>query len=164
MIGHDLYVRLMDENNSKWSGSTPTDDNAIHQARLAQTFAVFPDDWETIRQQGLAYFRYSLTGLHSSAAGARIKTLQDLISSGMVRFAPIVYEDFLPASAAGIFQSNLGEQEQSTVCGGEARQEFEKSLGAGVGDYWDLYAKMERETLKEISDVLGYAVGTGIDR
>jgi uncharacterized glyoxalase superfamily metalloenzyme YdcJ len=30
-----------------------------------------------------------------------------------VRFDPVIYEDFLPVSAAGIFQSNLGSVENN---------------------------------------------------
>ena len=31
-----------------------------------------------------------------------------LVEQGLVEAQPITYEDFLPVSAAGIFQSNLG--------------------------------------------------------
>lgn len=47
------------------------------------------------------------------------ETLEELIVSGKVGFEPIVYEDFLPASAAGIFQSNLVESAWASAINGE---------------------------------------------
>ena len=41
---------------------------------------------------------------------------------------PITYEDFLPVSAAGIFRSNLGSEEQRNYSANEARP-FERDLG-----------------------------------
>ncbi|WP_310657066.1 2-oxoadipate dioxygenase/decarboxylase family protein, partial [Acinetobacter baumannii] len=35
---------------------------------------------------------------------------------------PIIYEDFLPVSAAGIFQSNLGNETQARSHGNASRE------------------------------------------
>ena len=43
---------------------------------------------------------------------------------------PITYEDFLPVSAAGIFRSNLGSEEQRNYSANEARAAFERDLAA----------------------------------
>ncbi len=40
---------------------------------------------------------------------------QPLIERGWVVAQPITYEDFLPVSAAGIFQSNLGNERRHAV-------------------------------------------------
>jgi uncharacterized glyoxalase superfamily metalloenzyme YdcJ len=63
-----------------------------------------------MRRQELAYFRYRLTPAgeahrHAFRPG---DDPQPLIERGWVVAQPITYEDFLPVSAAGIFQSNLG--------------------------------------------------------
>jgi uncharacterized glyoxalase superfamily metalloenzyme YdcJ len=42
-----------------------------------------------------------------------------------VQAEPITYEDFLPVSAAGIFQSNLGGEEQKQYQAHAAQQVFE---------------------------------------
>ena len=52
--------------------------------------------------EGLAYFTYHRV---RPAGGS----LADQLDRGAVRAGPIVYENFLPRSAAGIFQSNLSD-------------------------------------------------------
>ena len=57
---------------------------------------------------------------------------------------PITYEDFLPVSAAGIFQSNLGGGQNEAYAGNANRDAFEEALGAQVTDELSLYAERER--------------------
>jgi uncharacterized glyoxalase superfamily metalloenzyme YdcJ len=38
-----------------------------------------------------------------------------LVTAGLATADPIVYEDFLPVSAAGIFQSNLGAKNSAPM-------------------------------------------------
>jgi uncharacterized glyoxalase superfamily metalloenzyme YdcJ len=47
------------------------------------------------------------TELAKRFKGIPPSSLDDLVAAGVLRYDPIVYEDFLPVSAAGIFQSNL---------------------------------------------------------
>lgn len=92
---------------------------ALYDAALAGEgdFADLPDDWDGLRGQGLAYFRQTDSG-----------------------FEPITYEDFLPVSAAGIFRSNLGEQEVRSGYGAQANKAlFEAALGRSLIDEFDLY-------------------------
>jgi uncharacterized glyoxalase superfamily metalloenzyme YdcJ len=98
-------------------------DNAAgdYAARLETVFRDFPDDLETIQREGLGFFRYSLN------------------AEGEVQATPITYEDFLPVSAAGIFQSNLGGTEQKSYSANAAQDEFEAALGATVLDEIELY-------------------------
>lgn len=56
---------------------------------------------------------------------------------------PITYEDFLPVSAAGIFQSNLGSDEQARSQGSGSRVDFEAALGCPVLDEFTLYQQAE---------------------
>lgn len=124
--GHELYLSLLSQVPAR-SNET----NEGHQRALSAVFRQFPDTWSEIRIQGLAYFRYFLEpsadhgasdSPRSSLADAATPEpgLDELISSGVVGFEPIVYEDFLPASAAGIFQSNLVESSQATSRTAEA--------------------------------------------
>lgn len=83
----------------------------------AKDFSGFPDDWDNLKQQNLAYFRQTETG-----------------------FEPLTYEDFLPVSAAGIFRSNLGEDGEAKALSASSNQnEFEQALGRPVHDMFALY-------------------------
>lgn len=99
--GRELYDRLLGQ-----AGTGK--DNMTHQLHLHEVFSTFPDSEMFLRRQGLAYFRYRLT----PAGEAHRKAFrpgddpQPLIERGWVVAQPITYEDFLPVSAAGIFQSN----------------------------------------------------------
>ncbi|OBC01791.1 DUF1338 domain-containing protein [Mycobacterium sp. 852013-50091_SCH5140682] len=66
----------------------------------------FPTDHDGMRRAGLAFYRYRRTAATLPPA----HNLDRLIESGAVTATPIVYEDFLPRSAAGIFQSNLSAE------------------------------------------------------
>ncbi|MFC2251610.1 VOC family protein [Labrys portucalensis] len=120
-----------------------------YQAELSERFAAFPDEWAELRAQGLAFFRYSTTE-HGLAARQRERlpaSVDELVQAGFLRFDPIVYEDFLPVSAAGIFQSNLGTDEQQNYGERSNRIEFERALGASVQDELALYAATEKRSL-----------------
>ena len=127
-----------------------------YPARLAAAFQDFPDDLVALRQQGLAYFRYSLTPAGLQAAGHDRSTvdLEDLIARGEVVADPLVYEDFLPVSAAGIFQSNLGGTEQKSYAANEAQAQFEACLGARVRDEFELYAQAEARSIASVRRTL----------
>lgn len=84
-----------------------------------------------MRQQGLGWFRYRLTpsGEAHRQAIHPGDDPQPLIERGWVVAQPITYEDFLPVSAAGIFQSNLGNETQACNHGDASREAFEQALG-----------------------------------
>jgi uncharacterized glyoxalase superfamily metalloenzyme YdcJ len=131
---------------------TPAADGANAEAyrdALQRAFAAFPDDWATMRAAGLAYFHYALTeaGEAAAAAGGAPGDVEALIGQGLVRFDPIIYEDFLPVSAAGIFQSNLGDGAGEGGGSDASRAAFEQALGARVHDEFALYAEREQRSL-----------------
>ncbi len=138
---------------------TPAPDGSNAQAymdNLERTFAAFPDDPATMRAEGLAYFQYTLTDEGEAAArngGAR-GDIEALIGCGLVRFDPIVYEDFLPVSAAGIFQSNLGDDAGPSVAADANREAFAAALGAMPADEFALYAERESASLRACLDRL----------
>ena len=88
------------------------DDNLLDRAQRAarERGVTFPqlvrDALEReLARQGLAFFTYRVAGAPRLAQGTA--SLGDLVEAGVLVPEPIVYEDFLPRSAAGIFQSNL---------------------------------------------------------
>ncbi|EJG3691638.1 VOC family protein [Escherichia coli] len=123
-------------------------DNLTHQMHLQETFRTFPDSEFLMRQQGLAWFRYRLTpsGEAHRQAIHPGDDPQPLIERGWVAAQPITYEDFLPVSAAGIFQSNLGNETQTRSHGNASREAFEQALGCPVLDEFQLYQEAEERS------------------
>jgi uncharacterized glyoxalase superfamily metalloenzyme YdcJ len=145
--GRALYDQLLEQARAA-EGSTGGD----YTSRLQAAFAAFPDDWATLRNEGLGYFRYRLTEAGSALPAAeRQLPAQVLIERGLASADPIVYEDFLPVSAAGIFQSNLGGAEQRAYAEQANQAAFEAALGAPVGDAFTLYAGIEQASLEALT-------------
>ncbi|MCT7656214.1 hypothetical protein MBH78_19500 [Oceanimonas sp. NS1] len=69
--------------------------------------------------------------------------METLIEAGLVQASPITYEDFLPVSAAGIFQSNLGSASHQAYRQNASKAAFERALGCPVIDEFGLYADMQ---------------------
>lgn len=136
--GRALYDKLL---NEAGVGS----DNLTHQLHLQDVFKAFPDSEFLLRQQGLAWFRYRLTpaGEAHRQAFHPGDDPQPLIERGWLIAQPIIYEDFLPVSAAGIFQSNLGNSNSSRHHGNASRDAFEQALGCPVLDEFTLYEQAE---------------------
>ncbi|SDI97060.1 Uncharacterized metalloenzyme YdcJ, glyoxalase superfamily [Pseudomonas flavescens] len=153
--GRELYDRLLDGARQALA-ATPSEANAgQHDALMAEHFRAFPDDHEAMRRDGLAYFRYFATpaGIAAARPGHRPQ-LDALVAAGHVRVEPLVYEDFLPVSAAGIFQSNLGEGAQVDYASGSSQADFEAALGARVEDELSLYADTQRRSLAACAEAL----------
>ncbi len=106
--GRDLYDRCLADASAA---------GGDYEAALASAFAPFPDDWDAMREAGLAYFRTGPDGAE-----------------------PLIWEDFLPVSAAGIFRSNLGDGAKDSRAWGGSQSAFEQALGAPVADMFALYA------------------------
>lgn len=146
-----MYLKLLAEVDGPSDSGDETNDD--YQIRLGRAFAQYPDTWSALRKEHLAYFRYHLT--YQSVPPKTDRTLEDLIADGVVTCTPMVYEDFLPASAAGIFQSNLGAQSAGVVGGGPKQAEFEEALGHPVLPYFDMYASEERRSIDEVVRLTG---------
>ncbi|WP_060507656.1 VOC family protein [Pseudomonas sp. NBRC 111124] len=155
--GRQLYDKLLDTTRAALRGA-PAEANAErYMALLQESFTAFPDDLAQMREQGLAYFRYFATekGLAAREQADRPTTLEGLIAAGHVHFEALVYEDFLPVSAAGIFQSNLGDEGQAEYGSNANREAFEAALGLQVQDELALYAQSERRSLEASAQALG---------
>ncbi|WP_367110627.1 VOC family protein [uncultured Psychrobacter sp.] len=153
--GRALYDKLLNKARHQL-GATPNQNNASdYYEILAKSFAAFPDDYQTMHDEGLAYFYYQAVeqSINVDAKTRLAKAeITQLINQGAIRIEPIVYEDFLPVSAAGIFQSNLKNAEQNDepgYKGNSNKQEFEQALGAQVYDELALYEAMQAQSLKQ---------------
>uniref|UniRef100_UPI0037BF531B 2-oxoadipate dioxygenase/decarboxylase family protein n=1 Tax=Brevundimonas sp. TaxID=1871086 RepID=UPI0037BF531B len=77
---------------------------------------------------------------------------------GHVVAEPITYEDFLPVSAAGIFQSNLGAEARAAAYAVDpALAEFETALGRTVQDEMALYRGEQDASIAATLKALGLA-------
>lgn len=152
--GRTLYDGLLDEVRRQVEPTPDGSNAAAYDQRLRQVFCAFPDLWDDIRLQKLAYFEYSVARRDASMPMAQA-SLEELVRDGLIVFDPIVYEDFLPVSAAGIFQSNLGDDRQRTVERCPSREAFEEALGCPVLDEFEHYASLEAASLARCAAALG---------
>lgn len=151
--GRALYDKLLTIARTQ----APSESNAqAYMQALTDIFAELPDSYEALRKQDLAYFRYFVTAQGLAAAKDDAPGgLEALIQSGYIHYEPLVYEDFLPVSAAGIFQSNLGDQAQTQYTKASSKDRFEQALGASVLDELALYADTQARSLKRCEEQLG---------
>jgi uncharacterized glyoxalase superfamily metalloenzyme YdcJ len=152
--GRRLYDSIIASAAKK--GISPQDTTAY-----TEHFSSFPDDVNVMREQGLVWFQYSLTddciGSNKSSAEYQKEVTLDLdllIRQNQIKFEPLVYEDFLPFSAAGIFRSNIQKKpgQSSPVLGGIHKEEFGKesfeiALGERVQDEMELYRAIEKSSI-----------------
>ena len=164
--GRDLYDRLLTKAKN---GNSDMDYNA----RLHESFKEFPDDYEQIHQQELGYFYYSANNLNEkpnrslsnnpfdATNNIDASKIDAFIEAGLINIKPIIYEDFLPVSAAGIFTSNLATESQakseldvnetvkeSTSQSQNANLEsFEEAMGTRVVNSFDLYERLQQQSL-----------------
>ncbi|WP_411686622.1 2-oxoadipate dioxygenase/decarboxylase HglS [Acinetobacter pseudolwoffii] len=149
--GRELYDSLL-ASTRKILNAPITEANASEYMEiLAKQFEAFPDSYDELQEQGLGYFYYHLDNHYQP--DQKTWTIEDfpaLIAQGVLAFSPIVYEDFLPVSAAGIFQSNLGDNAHSEYQSWSNQQQFEASLGAKVNDLIEIYEKIQNESIQQV--------------
>lgn len=141
--GRTLYDRLLLKARDTVRPAADGSNADAYGAALEEAFSAFPDSWEEIRKQGLGYFSYSLTPKGQSGSDC-VGDIERCIADGLVHADPIIYEDFLPVSAAGIFQSNLGDHSQQQFVASPNQMLFESDLGCVVLDEFEHYARIER--------------------
>jgi uncharacterized glyoxalase superfamily metalloenzyme YdcJ len=148
--GRQMYDELLDRFNRTCAQLPPHATWEWKSALLRTCFEGFPDDLDTLRREKLAYFRYYV--VEGPRRPLVVTDIDSSVQAGCVRFTPITYEDFLPASAAGIFRSNLsagGEQLQSSLADKEG---FEKALGCSINDEFLIYSKIEQSSIAACLD------------
>ncbi|WP_432001004.1 2-oxoadipate dioxygenase/decarboxylase [Streptomyces sioyaensis] len=117
-----------------------------------------PDTELELAAQGLAHFTYHLVPGRPDDGNRPPAGLRDLVAQGWVRAEPVVYEDFLPRSAAGIFQSNLSEE--GTRNNDQEAAAYDSAwlsgvLGREVLDPFDLYEEQQNRSLAQVARALG---------
>lgn len=130
---------------------------------------VFPDDWAKLREQGLIWAIFDLTEKGRNYIASRgvsttagPESIQQAVDAGLVSWQPILYEDFLPLSAAGIFQSNLHHDSRVkrdfkvAEAAADSKRLLREVLGEdGLMDEMQLYKLQQEESIKEVSIALG---------
>ena len=166
LAGRKLYDKLLEVAKSG-------DSKKAYEKRLIDAFTEFPDSYKAMRQQGLAYFKYStaltkkeLIGVDNSMYVTKMNVIDHLIEQGVINVKPINYEDFLPVSAAGIFTSNLAtsskklnQSSAKTISLEQSSKAlFEKALGCKTMNSFDLYEEIQNASLSETLVTLGISV------
>jgi len=109
----------------------------------------FPTTEAALADQELGWFTYEVT------SDPRVEPVET--HPAVVR-QPIVYEDFLPRSAAGIFQSNLtsdGAKDASQEGTDRDADWMAGALGRDLNDPFDLYADQVARSLTAAAETLG---------
>lgn len=90
--------------------------DSVDEASWSSTFdSHIPDDWDALVDQGLVYCLFRVDSERSARNRLRttdpVVSARELLKQGILTAHPQTYEDFLPVSAAGIFRSNLSEED-----------------------------------------------------
>ncbi|GAB4084690.1 VOC family protein [Myceligenerans cantabricum] len=106
----------------------------------------FPVTEAALADQGLGYFTYELAPADDGGRAPRVLR------------APVVYEDFLPRSAAGIFQSNLTQEgaKDAGQAGADRDEDWMAgALGRDLNDPFELYARQVERSRRAAAATLG---------
>jgi len=134
--GRSIYDRAIAEVDERAAG---LDAATRTEVKLEVWRREFPTTEAELAARGLAYFTYA-------------------VEDGVVVPSPIVYEDFLPRSAAGIFQSNLTDDGAKDVSQeGVARDAdwMSGAIGRELADPFELYAAQSERSREDAASVLG---------
>ncbi|KAI1360223.1 DUF1338-domain-containing protein [Xylaria arbuscula] len=151
--GRKLYDELLVETMAATRGLGSENAELIRR----KIFEKYPDTWSELREKGLVYSQYrcgkNITNLFDVDAieitpNIDCKAIEHLIEIGALEATFITYEDFLPFSAAGIFQSNLDQKSnRNVVRPGPDQDTMEKALGGPIIDPDSLYKAAQRNSL-----------------
>lgn len=141
--GRDRYDAMLAEVDRRLAAG-----NATRQEVAARVWA------ESLPATELGLLREELTFFTFEARESPVaqgdRSLADLVEAGELTATPIVYEDFLPRSAAGIFQSNLaGDGTKQAGAAGTRRDAgwLSDVIGTEVADPAELYAAQQQRSL-----------------
>jgi uncharacterized glyoxalase superfamily metalloenzyme YdcJ len=156
--GRELYNELVAEVDRRLA-ETP---GAARQEIAAEVWAAgVPDSEAELARRDLAFSTYSAAERVPDGTEPP-RDLAGLLDGGWLVAEPIVYEDFLPRSAAGIFASNLsGRGEMDAAEGGAHRdaQWLSEAIGRPVRTPEQLYAEQRAQSLHRAAAALGIPEG-----
>ncbi|MCF3172686.1 VOC family protein [Streptomyces sioyaensis] len=149
---YDALLARVDEEAARRPGTDRAD---LARALWAEEL---PDTEQELAAQGLAHFTYHVVSDRPGDGSSPPTRLDELLEQGWVRAEPVVYEDFLPRSAAGIFQSNLSEE--GTRNNDQEAAAYDSAwlsgvLGREVLDPFDLYEEQQNRSLAQVARALG---------
>lgn len=160
--GRDLYDKMVVETDYRLSSGQGSVRTEVAQQVWAENL---PRTEKELALAGLGFFTYTVNQQALANAGetysGRRLTLAELIEAEVVTAHPIVYEDFLPRSAAGIFQSNLTDKgsrddaQQGTDYDITVMSEI---VGREVADPYALYEVQQNESIALVEKQLGATI------
>ncbi len=155
--GRDLYDRMVAEVDIR-RADAPPGTTRVDVAKSVWNERL-PDSERELALQGLAFFTFRI-GDAPVPAGETLP-LSRLITDGVLIPEPIVYEDFLPRSAAGIFQSNLtdeGSRDDEQAGTYYDLERLSSVIGIPISDPTDLYAQQQASSIAAVEHVLNIRV------
>ena len=139
------------------AGRALYDELTAEQADARRWNERFPVTERGLLAADLAFFTYELVEDRRPDGMRPPADVAGLLDGGWVTAQPIVYEDFLPRSAAGIFQSNLadGGAHDSAEAGAELDAGWlAGALGRELADPISLYAAQRQSSLHAVRRAL----------
>ncbi|MDN5852907.1 MAG: VOC family protein, partial [Actinomycetia bacterium] len=155
--GRDLYDRMVAAVDKRHAARPEAGRPAIAEQVWREEL---PSSESELARRDLAYFTFAVSDVRPE--GTPPRRLGELIEQGWVKPEPIVYEDFLPRSAAGIFASNLTSTGSMDALQGGAPRDMawlSEAIGRTVNDPYDLYAAERRASLDDVASQLGLDSG-----
>lgn len=146
---YDVAVLEIDEKAAVARAEDPGFTEAGRQEIARRVWQkTFPTTEAELAAKGLGWFTYEV---------AEPSSLVEPVGTRLRR-EPVVYEDFLPRSAAGIFQSNLtsdGAKDASQEGTDRDADWMAGALGRPLNDPFDLYADQVARSLAGAAETLG---------
>lgn len=149
--GRDRYDELLAEIDRRLVDLP----DAVRQDVAAEVWAErLPPTELGLLREGLGFFTFAVGDpslINSSVSALDHGRLAALVAAGALTATPIVYEDFLPRSAAGIFQSNLTADGRKDPAAAGTRRDagwLSDVIGREVADPIALYAAQQEASLR----------------
>ncbi|MFF1830638.1 2-oxoadipate dioxygenase/decarboxylase family protein [Paenarthrobacter sp. NPDC058040] len=156
--GRDVYDGMVAEVDN-WLAASPAGTTRLEIAHHVWRKNL-PTTETELALQGLGYFTYRATGA-GTAPKEKSATLRELVERGVLVPEPIVYEDFLPRSAAGIFQSNLtsdGSRDDEQLGTPYDINRLSEVLGTRIFDPNELYSAQQSASILAAGRQLGLVI------
>jgi uncharacterized glyoxalase superfamily metalloenzyme YdcJ len=131
--------RRQELNRAIWDATFPVTERGLASARIA---------WCAVRATG-------------TPPANGVRALSELVDAGVLELEPIVYEDFLPRSAAGIFRSNLTTEgsRNDEIAGTEYDiDKLSAVVGMTINDPQTLYREQRARSVVTASAALGVEI------
>jgi uncharacterized glyoxalase superfamily metalloenzyme YdcJ len=157
--GRDLYDRLVAEVDRRLA-EAPAGTTRVDIAGDVWREGL-PTTERELASRGLGFFSYRVGDVSGVDRSSGTVSLASLVDSGALVAEPIVYEDFLPRSAAGIFQSNLtdeGSRDDEQASTWYDIDRLSEVVGLPISDPTQLYDAQQRASIAAAEQTLGVRI------